>query len=199
MSALIYLTIILATNLAVLVLIFILYRKSSKVAKTAEEEFQNIVNSKKQIEALQNKFKESLEQIISNDKLVIENSTQALAKYYQDTITTLTLNYNQNSEKLMQLLNEELRKKVSELAEIQHRKLQESKEVVEVELKKEIALMQAQVEKYTKEKLAKVDEKIYEIVTETAKNTVGKVINIVDHQQLVMNALEQAKRDKFFS
>lgn len=199
MPALIFLTVLFSVNVSVLILVVILLRKSSKEAKTIDSEFQNLLNSKKQIEVLQNRFKESLEQIISKDKAMIENSTNNLVKYYQDTITTLTLNYNQNSEKMMQMLNEELRKKVAELSNLNLKELEESKNMINNEMKKEIALMHSQVEKYTKEKYKQVDEKIYEIVTETAKNTVGRVINIVDHQQLVVNALEQAKKDKFFS
>ena len=122
-----------------------------------------------------------------------------LIKYYQDTITTLTLNYNQNSEKLMQVLNEELRKKVTELSNLNLKEIAESKNVVSTEVKKANAVMQAQVDKYTNEKYKEIDEKVYEIISETAKNTVGKVINIIDHQQLVMTALEAAKKDKFFS
>lgn len=199
MWAFIYLAAIFVINLAILVLVYLLFRKNSKASKAVDTEFQNIANTRKQIEFLQTKFKESLEQIISNNSTTITNTSNSLIKYYQDTITTLTLNYNQNSEKLMQVLNEELRKKVVELSSQNLKELEESKNVVNTEVKKEIAIMQAQVDKYTKEKYKQIDEKVYEIISETAKNTVGKVINIVDHQQLVMNALDQAKKDKFFS
>ncbi len=189
----------LATNLVVLALIFNLLKKNTKSSVTVDSELQNIANTRKQIEFLQTKFKESLEEVISKNSLMIESTSNNLIKYYQDTVTTLTLNYNQNSDKLMQVLNEELRKKIADLANLNLKELEESKNVVSTEVKKEIAIMQTQVDKYTKEKYKEIDEKVYEIVSETAKNTVGKVINIVDHQQLVMNALEQAKKDKFFS
>ena len=99
----------------------------------------------------------------------------------------------------MQVLNEELRKKVTELSNLNLKELAESKNVVSTEVKKANAVMQAQVDKYTNAKYKEIDEKVYEIISETAKNTVGKVINIIDHQQLVMTALEAAKKDKFFS
>ena len=199
MVVIIYLAVIFVINLAILVLVYILFKKNSKASVSADIELQNMANSRKQIEFLQTKFKESLEEIISKNSLMIESTSNNLIKYYQDTITTLTLNYNQNSEKLMQILNEELRKKIDELSNQNLKELSDSKNVVSTEVKKEIAIMQTQVEKYTKEKYKLIDEKVYEIISETAKNTVGKVINIVDHQQLVMTALEQAKKDKFFS
>lgn len=199
MLVIIYLAAVLIINLAILVLVYLLFKKNSKATASADVEFQNMANSRKQIEFLQNKFKESIEQIISNNSSTIANTSNSLIKYYQDTITTLTLNYNQNSEKMMQILNEELRKKVAELSSQNLKELEESKNIVNTEIKKEIAIMQSQVDKYTKEKYKQIDEKVYEIISETAKNTVGKVINIVDHQQLVMNALDQAKKDKFFS
>ena len=189
----------LGVNLAVLGLVVFLLRKGQKAALTVGGELQNLENSRKQIELLQGKFKESLEDVITKNSTLVENVTNNILKYYQDTVTTLTLNYNQNSEKMMATLNEELRKKVAELSEINAKELVGAKAIVDTELKKELTVMQSQIDKYTKEKYRQIDEKIYEIVAETAKNTVGKVINIVDHQQLVMTALEQAKKDKFFS
>jgi Fe2+ transport system protein B len=189
----------LSVNIAVLVLMFVLFKKNSKASVSVDSELQNIMNTRKQIEFLQTKFKESLEEVISKNGVMIESTSNNLIKYYQDTITTLTLNYNQNSEKLMQVLNEELRKKVADLAALNAKQLEESKNLVTDEVKKEVVAIQGQVDKYTKEKFAEVDKKVYEIISETAKNTVGKVINIVDHQQLVMNALDAAKKDKFLS
>src|SRR3989344_4429917 len=139
----------LAANIADLAAVFMLFKKNTKTAVSVDSELQSIINTRKQIELLQAKFKESLEQIISKNNVMIESTSNNLIKYYQDTITTLTLNYNQNSEKLMQVLNEELRKKVTELSNLNLKELAESKNVVSTEVKKANAVMQAQVDKYT--------------------------------------------------
>lgn len=189
----------LVSNLIILFLVFTLFRKDRAISGSVEASIKNLENTQKQIEFLQNRFKESLENIISKNNLIIENTSNNIMKYYQDTVTTLTLNYNQNSTKLMQLLQDNLKNNIDKLSEQSVEELNHSKDLVDQEIKKELEDLKKEMKKYTNDKFKEVDEKVYQIVAETAKNTVGKVINIVDHQDLVMSALEQAKKDKFFN
>lgn len=186
-------------NLGVLVLVFLLYRRSNKVSGSVDANLRHLEDNLKQIDYLQNQFKNSLEAIISKDNLMIENTTNAIIKYYQDTINIFTQNYNINSKRLMEVLNEELEKKVDELAKAAAVQISETKKVVSEEVRKEIRQVQEKVDAYTLDKYKEIDQKVYQIIAETAKNTIGKVINLVDHQELVMGALDTAKKDKFFS
>ena len=52
---------------------------------------------------------------------------------------------------------------------------------------------------YQQGRMKEIDAQIYQIVEQAAKNSVAKVVNVADHQELVMSALEQAKKDKFFA
>lgn len=189
----------LISNIAVLALVYLLYRRSNQVSGNVDANLRHLEDNLKQVEYLQNQFKNSLENIISKDSLMIENTTNAIVKYYQDTITAFTQNYNANTTRLMELLNEELAKKVADLSAAAAVQVDETKKVVTDEIRKEIREVQDRIDAYTIDKYKEVDEKVYQIISETAKNTVGKVINMVDHQELVMSALETAKKDRFFS
>jgi len=54
------------------------------------------------------------------------------------------------------------------------------------------------IKDYKKERLKEIDQKIYQIIGEVAKKTIGKAIDISTHEQLVMEALEKAKKQKIF-
>ena len=186
------------TNIVTLALVYFLYKKSTQVSNTISTNAKFLENTEKQIEALQNRFKESLENIISKDSLMIENTSSNIIKYYQDTVNSLTANYNFNSQKLTENLNLELKKRVDQLTTIVAEQSEESKKVFSSEIQKDLVLIKKDLVNYSKGKFAQVDAKAYQIISETAKNTVGKVINMVDHQELVMQALDEAKKDKFF-
>lgn len=189
----------LVTNIATLILVYFLFRKSTQVSSTINTNAKFLEDTEKQIQVLQNRFKDSLEKIIANDSLMIENTSNNIVKYYQDTVNSLTANYNINSQKLTESLNDELKKRIEELTTIVAAQGEESKKVFNTEMQKDLVLIKKDLASYSKEKFKEVDAKVYQIISETAKNTVGKVINIVDHQELVMQALDEAKKDKFFN
>lgn len=191
-------SLVLVANGVTLVIIYYLYKKSSQLANKVGSNEKFLENSEKQIELLQNRFKESLENIISKDSLMIENTTNNIIKYYQDTVNSLTQNYNLNSQKLTETLNNELKKRVEELTTIVSKQSDESSKIFTNEIQKDLVIIKRDLASYSKAKFKEVDAKVYQIISETAKNTVGKVINMVDHQELVMTALDQAKKDKFF-
>lgn len=195
----ILITLALIGNLATLTLVYLLYKKSTQVSATISTNAEFLQNAQKQIELLQNRFQESLQMIISKDSLMIENTSNNIIKYYQDTISSLTANYNLNSKKLTETLNDELKKRIDELTTIVATQSEESKKIFNTEIQKDLVVIKRDLDTYSKAKFKEVDAKVYQIISETAKNTVGKVINMVDHQDLVMTALDQAKKDKFFS
>ncbi len=189
----------LITNIATLALVYLMFRKSTQVSATINTNAKFLADTEKQIQLLQDRFKESLEKIIANDSLMIENTSNNIIKYYQDTVNSLTLNYNLNSQKLAETLNQELKKRIEDLTNIVAAQSEESKKVFNSEIQKDLVVIKKDLAVYSKEKFKEVDAKVYQIISETAKNTVGKVINMVDHQELVMQALDEAKKDKFFN
>ncbi|OGZ47304.1 MAG: hypothetical protein A3J55_00110 [Candidatus Ryanbacteria bacterium RIFCSPHIGHO2_02_FULL_45_17b] len=55
-----------------------------------------------------------------------------------------------------------------------------------------------QVNEYKKEKLKRVDKAINEIVILVAKIVIGRSLNIQEHNELVLRALDEAKKEGFF-
>lgn len=191
-------------NLLTLVGVIYLYLASrkqiDKPKKTpTQETLQRMESSIEEVEYLENRVKQSLEQVITQHNTMIQNTTDNLIKYYQDTVTTMTLNYNQNTEKLMMLLDQELKKRVAQLDKTAADEISKARREVNEQIKEDLEKLNLQVEKYSAERLKEVDERISKIVSETAKNSVGKLINTVDQEELVMAALDKAKKDNFFS
>ena len=59
--------------------------------------------------------------------------------------------------------------------------------------------MQVDLDKYKKAKLAKVDESIVNAIEEIAKVVIAKTIPIEEHEELVVKALDQAKKEGLFN
>ena len=55
------------------------------------------------------------------------------------------------------------------------------------------------IDEYKKDKLKRVDKAIDEIIISVAKNIIGRSISVKEHNELILKALDQAKRESFFS
>lgn len=53
-----------------------------------------------------------------------------------------------------------------------------------------------ELEEYKKERLKEIDENIYELLLSVSKETIGKTLSLEDHQELIIKALEDAKKEK---
>lgn len=55
-----------------------------------------------------------------------------------------------------------------------------------------------QVEEYKNSRLKLVDDQIKKVVEKTSRDILGKTLSLEDHEQLIKNALEQAKKEGVF-
>jgi hypothetical protein len=55
--------------------------------------------------------------------------------------------------------------------------------------------MEKELEVYKAERLKKVDEKIFEILKDASTKAIGKSLSLEDHEDVVIKALEDAKRE----
>ena len=62
-------------------------------------------------------------------------------------------------------------------------------------VEQEFATAKQQIDEYKKYRLAKLDGEIDEIVSNTVKKVIGKVIPMEEHKKLIISALEEAKRE----
>ena len=137
----------LATLTGVVYLLYKMNHKPQTVDNSPELQFRQVQGSLAKVSALEDQFKQSLEEAISKNKLMIQNTSDNLVKYYQDTVTTMTLNYNQNTEKLMQLLDSELKKRIEDLDKAAIVHIQEARAQVESQVKKDLEELNKEVDK----------------------------------------------------
>ncbi len=102
--------------------------------------------------------------------------------------------YSQAEDLILQII----KNKVDELGKGLNEKIDRIYQSVTETINQQTAQTEKNIEDYKKEKLKEVDQKIYQIIGEIAKKTIGKSIDISDHEQLVTEVLEKAKKEKIF-
>lgn len=71
----------------------------------------------------------------------------------------------------------------------------EATAVVGQKIDEEVAKARVEIEKYKTQKIKQVDENIGEIVKETVRKVLGKGVTALEHKELVLQALREAKEN----
>lgn len=175
---------------------------------------------------LENLIKEETKKIISENKERVREATEESIKPYKEQIgffaesikeevSQLNKISLENQEKILkateneiaefQMVNSDVRKiltegvesKLDELSENVAKKVSEILQSVKNNLNQKMAESEKEIENYKQQKLKEIDQKIYQIIGEITKKITGKSIDLSTHEELVMEALEKAKKEIF--
>lgn len=96
------------------------------------------------------------------------------------------------------LLINEVKKESAELLKDIAQKFNQIYQSTSETLNKKVVETEMEIKNYKKEELKEIDRKIYQMIGEVAKKTIGKTIDLSAHEKLVIEVLEKAKKENFF-
>jgi len=70
------------------------------------------------------------------------------------------------------------------------------RKVAEAQMAKELIASQERIKAYREAKIKELDDTLYQVLSQVAKKTIGRAIDLSSHEKLVMEALEKAKKEK---
>ena len=92
-------------------------------------------------------------------------------------------------------IQEDAIKEVKDFDNILQKETFAAQKIVEDKIEKEYSTAQKNVQDYKNEMLKKAEEEIYKILETVSKLTIGKSIPLAEHEQLIIDALEKAKKE----
>ncbi len=132
---------------------------------------------------------------------IIANLSQS-AKLTEQEINKVAEQFEQQTHKVIKHSSQELDRKLQHhfaiIEETLSKTTQEIRERTTTTLSEEFHKIQAELKEYRQQRIAIVDADIAKIIEQVLKNTSGQVISTDQHLQLIIQALEQAKKDNFF-
>ncbi|NMB69640.1 hypothetical protein GYA27_00350 [candidate division WWE3 bacterium] len=137
-----------------------------------------------QLQALADKHIQVLSS--TNDEF-ISSFKKALGDESQKTTDVL--------EQTTTIVRDALLSEVDQFKDILRKETFETEEQLKNRIQDEYAAVRDELDEYKKSKLASIDAKIYEIVYEVASNVTGKSLDVDSHQAVVIQFLEQAKKE----
>lgn len=145
-------------------------------------------------------FKAQKEEIISEAQKEYEEIVKRASKKADEIISSsFSLN-----EKIKQSAEESYEKALQkELGKLNEKNIDIlnniSKDIVSMlkqKAEEDYSKVKKELEEYKGERLKKIDENIYNLLLDVSKETIGKALTFEDHQELILEALDKAKKEK---
>jgi hypothetical protein len=132
--------------------------------------------------------------ILKEARIVAEENKEAIGKRLDEVADKQIKGYEDVLQTISKTVETDT---VRELEEFEHALKLETvgaEQAVEKKLETEFANVRAEIEKYKQMKLKVVDEKMIGIIEEVTRAVIGKNLSLIDHAEIVMQALEEAKK-----
>lgn len=175
-----------------------------KTIATAQEIIRNaITTTQKNISSSDNLqsemegvLKQGLQQNQSETKLILQNATRDIVEAYQKQFASLSKEIESAGLSAHRELMEASKQRISELSQGISSELAAVRQAAQEEVNKELVASQEKIKAYELQKIKELDDKVYQILGAIAKKTIGRAIDLSTHEDLVLEALKRAKKEK---
>ena len=175
-------------------------QKAQEIIGNAElESVKTVADSKFEVRKLEERYQKNLDQLNASLQANMQSQMQKAMDEYTGYLQDLKVSNQQ-----VQLLSQEFtQQKVNEVFERFEQNLSgfltttEQKSITAIEL--ELKAAKGLIETYKAQQMALVDENIVSILERTLSLILAKKMSLKDNMDLVYEALEKAKQEKFIS
>lgn len=162
--------------------------KSSKLFEST----QNLIN---QSEA---GFKKNLLEFIAKHTSELERVSGELLKSYRSLGDASKESFSKILEGAAKIMVESTRDSSSEFQKFLKEEIEKYRKDTDERITAWHKEAREEIEGYKKSAKDKIDESIYRIITLVSKEVLGRALDLEDHQKLILEALEGAKKEGFF-
>jgi len=182
-----------------------------KISEDFRRQLEELIGKEiqKNVEELKDELKKTSEEIIKSYKSQFASGSQeiqrVLGEFYQQ-IPKEVSHLSKFSLEIQNKISEEVKNKILELNQVAEKefiKIQEANvkssaqvyQLIQEAINRKVQETEKEIENYKNMRFKEIDRKIYQMLGEVAKKTLGKTIDLSTHEELVMRALEKAKKE----
>ena len=216
-SALFLQIVTIVSDLIIFVFVGFYFWSLSKDRKSLREREQEISVKQKQIEDQYNQIvdianqqkRKILEETASKSSAIIANTqfiTDSSKKLIEDALQKVIINIQQKAQTTSETYIESYKGYLDQTTQTTLRQFQNVAKNFEVEMQKQttelkkylLASFEEEVKKHQQERFNEANEKINEVVKNVSQKVLNKSISYEDHKNLIIEALEKARKEGIF-
>lgn len=175
------------------------HREALRIAKKSNEEAESILKFSHLFRAeAEKKFAGTLEEFSLREAERLSKVAQDLLVAYRTALENSKTKYLGNIEKSSEILTQEAREGVHALLTFLKGEIARYMKITDSEIVEARRTVARDLSAYREDKLKKVNESIYEILLLVSQEVFGHALKIEEHEELILRALEEAKKEGVF-
>jgi hypothetical protein len=171
-------------------------REYQEIIQNANKKAQEIMLQSIQIKKdATNNFQSSLDSIVQNQKDVLSNTSLEVTGKYKELIERAN---QQNIDILTNIykdIEKQAKNSYSRYVNLLEHQTFEAEKIAETRMKEEYEKLEIELKQQKELKLQELNEKIFKIIQKVSKEVIGRSITPADHDTLIIEALEKAKKE----
>ena len=187
-----------------------LTEKPIKLLEKAHEEAQEIMNqanqkaseilaSSKTYETTSNQsLKDKLTELEKQQSAVFTKASEDMKIAYQNMLTQIQEQDINTLKSMTKEIESDVLADFKEFRDVLEKETINSEKVVKEKIDEEYLVMEKDLEEYRKQKYQKIDDDIYKILYRVSEMVLNEGITYDKHKELVLDALETAKKEQVF-
>ncbi|HEX7455953.1 MAG TPA: hypothetical protein VF303_00605 [Candidatus Nanoarchaeia archaeon] len=170
---------------------------AQEIIRNAVSTSQKNIQSSESLQAeIENTLKRGVEQNLAENKNLLQNATKDIVSAYQEQFSVMSKEIEEAGLSSHRELMEASKQRISELSQGITTELSQVRQSAQEQINQELAASQEKIKAYEAQKIKELDSKVYQILGEIAKKTIGRAIDLSTHEELVLEALKRAKKEK---
>ncbi len=171
---------------------------SLKLSENFLLELEKMINQevKKAISEINQKIADEAIESYKKQMVVFSQEAENKMADWDEITKKEILKFSNTCSQAEDSILQEAKKRTDELSKGLDEKIDRIYQAAKGLVNEKIAQTEKNIEDYKKEKIKEIDQKIYQIIGDVAKKTIGKAIDLSTHEELVVQALEKAKKER---
>lgn len=171
-------------------------KTGAEIIEDATKKAQGIISDSQNLNSESRKLlDESLQTLIKHQTSYFEKASQDFLEEYKKELNSLKENSVKIAQNTSKAIEEDTKREIEDFDNVLARETFASQKIVEEKIEDDYAKAQKEVQDYKNEMLKKIDSRIYKILENISKAAIGRSIPLAQHEKLIIEALEKAKKD----
>lgn len=174
--------------------------ESQELVRAGADKAQEIISGAQLFnKELRRDFEASLNQIMKKQLGSFEQMSRQVLDTYKKSIDD---EKRLNQEALLSGTNEikeEIMSEIKTFEENLHKETLGSQEMVEQKIKQEYEKLEQELKDYKEQQMRKIDNNLYKVLANATEKIIEEAVDLRDKENIVMNCLEEAKREGMFN
>lgn len=148
---------------------------------------------------LDTKAGEAFKQITDEQIQLLQTTTKEYFTDYQSSLDEVKKHYAQQLGETLSDIRDATQKEIVQLKTILDTQVNQSQQSVSGKMQEEFSKTQVELNEYKRHQMQKIEAQINDLLIRVSEEILGKVIPLRDHQQLILESLESAKKEGMFT